>query len=142
MRDAYLVFGTISAKASASDAAFAPDVVRTTAEGKNGHVGNVPDITVAFSPVRDFASADSMTPVLYHCDTADGAYTECARGMAVLAPKAGQVVTLGIPRSHKAYLKAGFIPSSTGTFAKSDVEAWIGEGEKDLAEGDYYAHHA
>lgn len=142
MRDAYLIFGTITAAASAATVTFAPDVVKTTADGAIGHVGNVPDITVAFCAVADFASADSMTPVVYHCDTAEGTYTECARGAAVLAPKTGQIVTLGIPRSHKPYLKAGFIPSSTGTFAKSRVEAWIGEGEKDLAEGDYYAHHA
>lgn len=136
MRDANLIFGIISAKASASTVTFAPDIVRVTAEGKAGHAGNVPDITVAFSPKKDFASADSMTPVIYHSDTEGGTYTECARGMAVLAPKAAQTVTLAIPKSHKAYLKAGFIPTSTGTFAASDVEAWIGLGEHDQALGD------
>lgn len=133
MRDANLIFGTISAKASASTVQFAPDIVKVTAAGKAGHAGNVADISVAFSPTADFASADSMTPVIYHCETADGNFTECARGQAVMAPLAGQVITLAIPKSHYPYLKAGVIPSSTGTFAASKVEAWVGLGEHDQA---------
>lgn len=133
MRDAYLIFGKISAASGATAAQFAPDVVKTTAEGKVGHVGNVADISVAFSPVADFNAKDSLTPVVYHCATADGTYTECARGMAVAAPTAETVITLQVPKSHYPYLKAGFIPTSTGTFSASAVEAWVGLGEADGA---------
>jgi hypothetical protein len=85
----------------------------------------VDGLCIVFQNTAVMASGDSWIPLVY--DSADGSTTaEIARGKETAAACAAYTRRIvQVPKVHRQYLHAGFMPKSTGTFTAKTGEAWL-----------------
>jgi hypothetical protein len=108
------------------------DAIHARSRFSKHHTGvSDPDAVACFQPTADFASIDSFTP--YIEDSADGStwykIAQGGRDDIGLAPKASQVYEIPIPKTHRARLRLGATPYSSGTFSARTLQCWFGHGE-------------
>jgi len=122
MRDAMLNLGTLAAATKATRV-YSSNQIDLGAVKQN--LGDVKNLYVCFKLGEDVASGDTYMFELY--DSADNSsYALIADiGTAISSGKAGDIITLAIPKTVRRYLKAGCYPNSSGTLDAQDITCWL-----------------
>lgn len=126
MRDKLLSFGKI-ALATKDTAAYSADKLDLNTPALH-FTARANDVYVVFKPAAAFNAADSYQPIIQHSDD-DNTFSTLATGPVIAKPGLDDYHIMPLPHSHKRYLRVGALPTSTGTFTATDVNAWIELGK-------------
>lgn len=121
MRDKQLIAGTIAA-ATKQTRAYSADVLDM---GAASNLGYVKGLVACFKLGEDVASGDTYKFEVY--DSADNnTFALCVdSGAAITTGKAGDIITVPLPKTVKRYVKFAVYPDSSGTLDAQDIEAWL-----------------
>lgn len=134
MKDATLIFGSISLATKAT-AVYSADVIDFGAShDSEWDEANSPNVVVKFRAEAAFADIDGYQPLI-QVSADNSAWTTVMTGPTVSAPAKNQVYEMQIPRSDTAwrYMRVGAVPISSGTFTAKTVKAWIEIGGHNVA---------
>lgn len=121
MRDALLNFGAIAPATKATRAVSANKINF----GGVHKPGNVENAKACFRLGDDIASGDTVQMEVLGCSTENGTYGVCSCSAVISSGKEGDIIEVPLPIDAPAYLEAGVMPNSSGTFTPIDVTAWI-----------------
>lgn len=133
MRD--LLFGAIAAATSGTRAYSADSIDFGASNSRladtNLKTGNQNEAAIVFSLAAALAAIDYVTPVIQ--DSADGStWADIVVGPACApAHAAGVCAVIPFPYKHRRYVRAGVLPTSSGTFTAVTVNAWVEPGVRE-----------
>jgi len=118
MTDALSRFGIVTTSGSTNTLDF--ETIDTRAAMQTHRTGEQHDSTAAFFIDADFIG--NVTPMLIHCDTADGTFTNLVTGETRINPKAGNFALIPMPKSHKRFVKAAITAAASGVTIEAFLE--------------------
>ena len=121
MRDSLLIAGTIAA-ATKQTRVYSADVLDL---GAASNLGDVHGMYACFQLGKDVTSGDTFKFEVYE-STDNSTFTLAVdSGAAITTGKAGDIITVPLPKDVDRYVKLGVYPDSSGTLVAQNITGWF-----------------